>query len=65
MDAMELDERELAALARLRALRHETDEIERAARLQAARQREEYLFARPGLLAWLLAAIAIGFQFAQ
>ena len=62
---MAMDERELAALARQRALRLEVNEIERAARLQAARQREEYLLARPGLLAWLLAAIAVGIRFVR
>ena len=60
---MAMDERELAALARQRALRREADEMERAARLQAARQREEYLLARPGLLAWLLGAVAAGVGF--
>ena len=60
---MAMDERELAALARQRALRLEADEIERAARLQAARQREEYLLARPGLMALLLATVAVGIRF--
>ena len=62
---MAMDERELAALARQRALRLEVNEIERAARLQAARQREEYLLARPGLLAWLLATVAVGVGFVR
>ena len=62
---MAMDERELAALARQRALRLEAYEIERAARLQAARQREEYLLARPGLMAWLLAAVAVGIGFVR
>ena len=59
-----VDEQALAVLARQRALRRQADEIERAARLQAARQREEYLFARPGLAAVILALILAGAHFA-